>query len=503
MRNKENPKEVLVNNIKQVLNKLGDSEMSVSAYDTAWVAKIPDAKDPSVPMFPQCLKWLQNNQNKDGSWGNRLNPEYYYDKIICTLAVVISLKIWQNNGMPLEKYIAKGVRYLNKSMSCLYKNKYRTVGFEILFPNLFREAVDLKLTLSADDVIDQIQAIAKKKFERLNFDVIFERHTALLHSLEGIPIEVIDWNKVIKLQDSNGSFLVSPSATAFVFLHTGNKKCLKYLQSIAANKLGIPTSYPIDIFETAWCLEIIAKLNLEAYFEKEYGKNINILSKHWCNERGISWSSFFDLPDLDTSSVVYYLLKKRNLQVAPEALEHFYKDDRLYCFPGELDSSPTQLLHFLQAYDGNNADLIEAAKQQVIPLLNDEWTDKWHLSAYYLTSVAIEPLRVTRCFEYTAIIDFILNNQHPDGGWGIHLSNLEETGWACMTLFIYLSDASAGQTLAVEQCLQKGIAFLMKRKATANEHDYIGLWIDKALYSPYNIINTLINAVILKYHVLK
>jgi len=37
--------------------------MSPSAYDTAWLAKIPGSD------FDLARDWVINNQNEDGSWG--------------------------------------------------------------------------------------------------------------------------------------------------------------------------------------------------------------------------------------------------------------------------------------------------------------------------------------------------------------------------------------------------------------------------------------------------
>jgi ent-copalyl diphosphate synthase len=54
--------------------------------------------------------------------------------------------------------------------------------------------------------------------------------TSILHSLEGMP--ELDWGKLLKLQSSNGSFLFSPSATAFALMQTGDKKCFNYIDGI-------------------------------------------------------------------------------------------------------------------------------------------------------------------------------------------------------------------------------------------------------------------------------
>jgi len=56
-------------------------------------------------------------------------------------------------------------------------------------------------------------------------------HTTMLYSLEGLQ-EVVQWNKILKLQSPDGSFLSSPAATAVAYMKTGDSKCLEYLTYI-------------------------------------------------------------------------------------------------------------------------------------------------------------------------------------------------------------------------------------------------------------------------------
>jgi ent-copalyl diphosphate synthase len=53
--------------------------------------------------------------------------------------------------------------------------------------------------------------------------------TTLLHSLEGMP--GLEWEKLLNLQSQDGSFLFSPSSTAFAFMKTQDENCLTYLKN--------------------------------------------------------------------------------------------------------------------------------------------------------------------------------------------------------------------------------------------------------------------------------
>ena len=78
--------------IKKLFNKV---ELSVSSYDTAWMAMIPSPSSPQAPLFPKSLNWLLENQQNDGSWG--LSDRYESltkDSLLSTLACVLALKQW-------------------------------------------------------------------------------------------------------------------------------------------------------------------------------------------------------------------------------------------------------------------------------------------------------------------------------------------------------------------------------------------------------------------------
>lgn len=82
---------------------MNDGETSPSAYDTAWIARIPSNDDLTKPQFPSTLSWILENQNEDGSWGE---PRFFllYDRLVCTLACILALKTWSSG----EDHIAKG-----------------------------------------------------------------------------------------------------------------------------------------------------------------------------------------------------------------------------------------------------------------------------------------------------------------------------------------------------------------------------------------------------------
>lgn len=72
-------------------------------------------------------------------------------------------------------------------------------------------------------------------------DMIYQTPTSLLYSLEGM--DNLEWEKMLKLQSADGSFLTSPSSTAYVFMHTKDEKCFDFIQNTVKNCNGGGNSY--------------------------------------------------------------------------------------------------------------------------------------------------------------------------------------------------------------------------------------------------------------------
>lgn len=86
----------------ELLSSIDDdvySFVSPSAYDTAWVAMVPDPTtvlgNDGRPMFRECLNWIVNNQREGGFWGESDgygNPTI--DSLPATLACMLALRLW-------------------------------------------------------------------------------------------------------------------------------------------------------------------------------------------------------------------------------------------------------------------------------------------------------------------------------------------------------------------------------------------------------------------------
>ncbi|KAL0845718.1 hypothetical protein Bca101_018964 [Brassica carinata] len=253
-----------VKRVKSILRNISDGEITISAYDTAWVALI-DAGD-KTPAFPSAVKWIVDNQLSDGSWGDA-HLFSYHDRLINTLACVVALRSW--NLFPHQSH--KGITFFQENVDKLKEedDEHMPIGFEVAFPSLLEIARGINIDVPYDTpVLKDIYAKKELKLTRISKEIMHKIPTTLLHSLEGM--RDLDWEKLLKLQCQDGSFLFSPSSTAFAFMQTRDNNCLKYLRNAVERfNGGVPGVFPVDLFEHIWIVDKLQRLGISRYFEEE------------------------------------------------------------------------------------------------------------------------------------------------------------------------------------------------------------------------------------------
>ncbi|KAL6992616.1 geranyllinalool synthase [Sarracenia purpurea var. burkii] len=104
--------QTLIKKIKKEMFSTVDlySFVSKSAYETAWLAMVPDIDQKSdQPMFKGCLDWVLNNQKEEGFWGESGdsgadagagagNGPPTIDSLPATLACMVALAKWNVGG---------------------------------------------------------------------------------------------------------------------------------------------------------------------------------------------------------------------------------------------------------------------------------------------------------------------------------------------------------------------------------------------------------------------
>jgi len=91
-----------INTIKGYFRSMTMGNISVSPYDTAWVALVPALDGSGGSQFPKSLQWIIDNQLPDGDWGES-DLFLAFDRVGSTLACVIALKTWRWGAEDVER----------------------------------------------------------------------------------------------------------------------------------------------------------------------------------------------------------------------------------------------------------------------------------------------------------------------------------------------------------------------------------------------------------------
>ncbi|XP_047338194.1 ent-copalyl diphosphate synthase 1-like [Impatiens glandulifera] len=366
--------------IKLMLNSNDDGQISASAYDTAWVALIEDPDISGRPQFPLALQWIIENQLHDGSWGDEFIFEAH-DRILNTMACVVALKHWNIHPDKCEQ----GMLFIRGNLKKLEDEKaeHMPIGFEVAFPSLIELAKKVGIEIPDDSpLLNEIYSRRNIKMKRIPKDIMHKVPTTLLHSLEGMPD--LDWEKLMKLQSQDGSFLFSPSSTAFALSQTKEPNCFAYLERIV-NKFngGVPNVYPVDLFQRIWMVDRLERLGISRYFQPEIKQCVEYVHKYW-TEDGICWARNSKVQDIDDTAMGFRTLRLHGYDVSADVFKNFEKNGEFYCFAGQSTQAITGMLNL---YRGSqiifpNEHILEDAKKFSSKFLREkqmvnEIFDKW------------------------------------------------------------------------------------------------------------------------------
>ncbi|KAL0009501.1 hypothetical protein SO802_011003 [Lithocarpus litseifolius] len=307
----------------QRIKKMFDMvELSVSSYDTAWMAMVPCPNSPQPPFFPQCVNWLLDNQLRDGSWGlPNCDPFLVKNALLSTLACILPLK---QRGVG-EEQVNKGLFFIESNIAAATDEKQVSpIGFHIIFPTMIELAKNLDLnipqgTTNLDDLFQKRELELKRySFYETNFE---GKWTYLAYDSEGLG-KSQDWEMVFKYQRKNGSLFNSPSTTAAAFTHLKNSGCLSYLQSLL-DKFGdaVPTVYPLDIYTCLCMIDSLEMLGIDQHFRKEIRSVLDeTYSRYWLlGEEDI-------FLDTATCAMAFRVLRVNGYDVSSDPLTRLSED---------------------------------------------------------------------------------------------------------------------------------------------------------------------------------
>ncbi len=476
-------------NIPVLLSKLDQNPFSSSAYDTAWVGRITEPENHRCSSYPQALDWLRRHQLPDGSWGGAI--EFYHDRIISTLNVLITLAKVGSLASD-QAAISRGERYIWQNFDNLPQDPQDTVGFELILPVLFEQAGQLGLDLPYEKS-EPYQRIRAEKLSLIPESLLYSRKVSSTHSLEFLG-KSLKTDSLANLQESNGSYGNSPAATAYVLSACpDNPPARLYIdQVISLDSGSAMAAHPVEIFNKSWVLyHLDLTGNLIDYIDLAR-KHLEDLWESWDCEKGVGFARHYPVADLDDTAVVYKLLGRYGYPVNPDVFLQYEKDTHFACYTFERNPSIGANVHLLDALGTNlGYEHRQRIVRKIIRLLRASrvgdafWSDKWHISPYYITTHAITALIGFDNALARDAVRWILSTQHSNGAWGFYHPTCEETAYCLQALVLYHNQVEPIDLAA----LYRGARYLRQHSTNGV---FPEMWIEKSLYTPVHIVEAAI-----------
>jgi halimadienyl-diphosphate synthase len=473
----------------RVVAGLGDGLMSPTAYDTAWVARIQNPTHPDDPMFPATYDWLLTHQHADGSWGGEI--PFAHDRVVCTLAALLALSGSTYRTDESEIAVRRAIVYLNRTDLDLQGVPAETVGFELILPELMRQAQAKGLRLPYEQwrFVEAIQAV---KLQRIPPIVVYGGPNTLTTSLEYLGDRVLP-ELLPRCQSDTGSYGCSPSATSYAFLHRPESSALRYLQRVATMRPdgGVLFLWPFEVFESAWALYYLADLPLDPEVVQPSLARL----RAGLTPAGTSWTRHGMPSDVDDTAVTLYVLHRYGESISGDVFAQYEAPEHFYTFPLERDPSITSNAHVFETLRALPSSVEQRRMMlKVVHFLRQSqvqgryWHDKWHTSPLYAVEQVIRAVAGWDNDFVRPIVQWVVETQHEDGSWGVADGNAEETAIALRSVLTAAEhDAALSRTL--DDTIERGGQYLLSRFGDEN---HPALWLGKALYTPPNIVEAII-----------
>lgn len=475
--------------LKQLLQEIGPGyEITPSAYDTAWLARLVEIDE---PIGYEALAWLRDNQLEDGSWGAS-EPLYYHDRVICTLSAIITLEKYGDefDVARIDRALPVFYEYLGKLDQ---DPAGETIAFEMLLPALMAEGKAIGLLPSGGTSQLNEMALARETKLSQAPGRMISRQVTMAFSTEMVGQNGLHLVDVANLQEANGSVAYSPAATVFYSLYVKPKdrRALAFLNSAAVNG-SVPYIVPIEVFERGWALWNLALPGVRNDdLLKLCQPHLDAMMAEWQPGIGIAACEGLTLVEADTTSLVYDTLLRYGRTVDLDAILRYEEDEHFRCFGLEANPSLSTNIHVLSALRQANLGIQHPSVQKVLRFLsqtqinNSYWIDKWHASPFYPTAHAIIAAAGYANQPVKNAVNWILEQQNSDGSWGFYnIPTAEETAYCLQALSVWRQNYGTIPFGVIE----RGIYWLINHM----DPPYPPLWIGKSLYSPILVVRSAI-----------
>ncbi|GLJ21154.1 hypothetical protein SUGI_0386970 [Cryptomeria japonica] len=183
---------------------------------------------------------------------------------------------------------------------------------------MLEDARDLCLDLPYN--LPPIELMLTKReqiLKSIGIDHVNEYKPSMVFIIEGIR-NIVDWDKVLRHESTDGSLFHSPSATACALMHTKKSICLMYLNSKLENlESGVPSVYPIKLITGLSMVDMLERLGIARHFKCETKQVLDNVYR-CCKEneiiQGISSTS-----DILNRSISFRILRSNGYDVSPDS----------------------------------------------------------------------------------------------------------------------------------------------------------------------------------------
>ncbi|XP_051222832.1 ent-kaur-16-ene synthase, chloroplastic isoform X3 [Lolium perenne] len=344
----------------RIKRELEEPRLSPSPYDIAWVAMVPLRVFSQSPCFPQCVEWILQNQEDNGSWGIELDLSTSKCTLLSTLACVIALKKW-NVG---PQHIARGLHFIGTNFSIVMDDQITApIGFNITFTGMINLAIGMGLEFpgrqtDVDAVLhireSELNRFIIRQFEHKKYDVDKSngRESYMAYVAEGLG-NLLDWNEVMKFQRKNGSLFNSPSTTAAALIYSYDDKALQYL-NLLVTKLGsaVPTVFPLNIYCQLSMVDSLEKIGISRHFSSEIMSILDRIYSLWIQRDDEI------MMDIQTCAMAFRILRMNGYDVSADELSYM--------------SEASSFCNSLQGYSDDTRSLLELYKASRVSVSKDE-----------------------------------------------------------------------------------------------------------------------------------
>lgn len=442
---------------------------------------------------------------------NDYHISHYYNFSLNLLSYV-GLNNFQIISSYRRKEITQIVSYIKEFLSYEVKflNNYekKTIAFELVVGKYIS-----RLENFTDNKF--VKSIKDKRGKRLS-----KKSNLLAFSPEGLDTPeqnkqlILIFKQLASLDDRN--FLLNSPEASITF-----DKLLEELYPNSIEKLiiyikenkGLPPKFNAEYFDFFWIIDILySGTNLNEYKNILLSKvdDLNLFNGKLgalTPEKGFSIAREFPLYDLDTTAMAikgFKILGIDNNEINNYDYSYYQnKDNQLYStYKNDNRVSITTLCHTLDSQLSLGITPNQKVLEHLVKsIFNHNYTDKWHASdlysLYVITVFFVNLYKKEPKNLYEDILELLIKDllkYRKSNGLFTSINYLEgtqeETSWAILALN-YINNNYKYLQNNLSKLLNISVQSL--RQEMEKEQDYERLWLVKQTYSPFKIIDSLIN----------